>query len=355
MAIVNGIGNRTLQTHTMRAMKQMVRGLLGGPSAFAFVNSTHPVTHGGAHGVVGDNDFKVSAQGTPDMTVKIGAGEAFILQDANAHAGTGTVYNDGDLTTAAFAAQHATLNRIDLVTVQMRDNVEDGSGANDWRYNPVVGTPSASPAVPAIPANSLVLAQVLVRSTSNGGGTITAADITDKRTFICAIGGRRRCVSTARPTAPGLRLGDGIYELDTKRLFTWNGTAWAGERTVAFSGTGTGVTGFSNVTVMSQLNIPDQGCAGKLHITGNLRIDLSNPGDVFMVQIWDAGGAIVGGFAAIAFQHVSVTCTVAMPAGAVKTVSVAAVRVSGTGTASTFTDAPSFNANRIDVLFVPDA
>lgn len=222
MTIVNGLGNRTLLTHTMRALKQYMRGMSGGLAATAFTNGSFPTTPGGSHGVAGNDDFKVTAQGSPNMTVAVAAGFALILQDANAHAGSGSIYNDASVNVTVTAA-HATLLRTDLICLQMRDNVEDALTFNDWRVFCHPGTAGAG--VPAPPLGCLVIAQIGVTAAATA---ITNAMITNTRPYLCALGGTQRVLSTARPTAGAIWPGKKITELDTGREFKRNiaGTAW---------------------------------------------------------------------------------------------------------------------------------
>jgi hypothetical protein len=216
MAVYNGLGNRTLTTHTMRALKQMIRAMMGGPSAVSFTNSTSPTTHGGAHGVAGDGDLKVTAQGSPNMSVLVAPGEAFILQDANAHAGTGTIYNDAALT-VPIATSDPSNPRIDLIVAQMRDNVEDASTFNDWRIFPVAGTPAGSPGVPAIPAGCLVLAQIAVGAAVV---SITNANITEKRVWAALAGGMLRVATFGQlPTGVAKRIGMWAITVDTGTVY----------------------------------------------------------------------------------------------------------------------------------------
>ena len=83
----------------------------------------------------------------------------------------------------------------------------------------MTGTPSGSPAVPAVPANSLVLAEVLVPATS---GAVT---ITDRRPYATAVGGIHRIRSAAhRPTTPARYPGMRCIELDTMTEIQYYGS-----------------------------------------------------------------------------------------------------------------------------------
>lgn len=69
-------------------------------------------------------------------------------------------------------------NRIDLVVCQV-SSVDIGTAAGDaFIFTFIKGTPAASPAVPALPAGSVALAQVLL---IGGGVSVLSANITDLR------------------------------------------------------------------------------------------------------------------------------------------------------------------------------
>ena len=82
------------------------------------------------------------------------------------------------------AAPSSGLNRIDVVIAQLRSNDIDGGANNDFVMSSVTGVAAASPAVPAVPANAVALAQVLI---VGGSASITPGNITDRRPSNLAI------------------------------------------------------------------------------------------------------------------------------------------------------------------------
>jgi len=104
----------------------------------------------------------VTAQGTPDMTVAVAAGQVTV-------AGTLATVTAGNVT---ITAADATNPRFDLITAN-----------NAGALAATAGTPAAAPEFPAIPANSVVLAAVYVPATDT---TIATNQITDKRCLIMA-------------------------------------------------------------------------------------------------------------------------------------------------------------------------
>lgn len=231
------------QSHSAEIARNVTAGMLGAP-VLAFTNAVSATTAGGSHGVLGSGstDLAVSQNGTPNMSVNVAAGRAFI-RSGNASsiaAGTYAVMNDATVN-VAIAAADPTNPRIDLVVIQVRDT-NYGEAASDARITVVTGTPAASPAVPALTLypNALVLAQVAVAAAAT---TIVTANITDKRTFVAAVGGTRLCTSTTRPSTT-FPIGQRIFEIDTGRELMWDNTGWVimSEPPVAFTPTLTNVT-----------------------------------------------------------------------------------------------------------------
>src|SRR5581483_7444458 len=86
-------------------------------------------------------------------------------------------YNDNSTgnVSLAIAAANPSNPRIDLVIAQVQDAQYSGA-TNNWQLAVVTGTAGASPAVPALPANSLPLASVWVPAASTN---VTAGNILD--------------------------------------------------------------------------------------------------------------------------------------------------------------------------------
>lgn len=134
-------------------------------------------------GIVGPTDLAVTAQSTPNMSVQVAAGRAWIkgTQLASVSGGTWSTqggyygYNDGPVS-LTIAAADPTNPRIDLVVAQVQDAYYSGSN-NTFALAVVTGTPAATPQAPAAPNNSLTLATVAVaaNATSIGSGNIAAA------------------------------------------------------------------------------------------------------------------------------------------------------------------------------------
>lgn len=212
------------ESHSAEIARSAISGLLGVPVA-AYTPAVSATTAGGGHGVVGSGDMAVTQNGTPNMSVNVAAGRAFIrggVSSGAATVGTYAVMNDAT-TNVSIAAADATNPRIDLVCVQVRDT-NYGEAASEARFFVVQGTPAAVPAVPSISGlNVLVLAQVAVGAAVT---TIVTGNITDKRTYAASVGGIQRCTSTTRPTSSSLYEGLVIDETDLDRLWVYDGAAW---------------------------------------------------------------------------------------------------------------------------------
>lgn len=178
------------------------------------------VVSGAGYGIVGPSDLAVTQNGTPNMSVNVAAGKAFIDGTENANQGAYLAVNDATVN-LAISASSPTNPRKDLVVAKVQD-AEWSGATNSWSLAVVTGTPAASPAEPAVPANAVVLALVDVAANAT---SITNANITDRRRRAVTLGGIVVCTSTTRPTT-GLYEGLFIYETDTDKVYVYSGTAW---------------------------------------------------------------------------------------------------------------------------------
>lgn len=189
--------------------------------------------------------------GTPNNSVDVADGAAIV---AGTEAATSQGYyfceNQG-VQNVAVTAAHPTLARRDLVVARVRDAQYSGA-TNAWALEVVAGTAAATPLFPSVPANSLVLAALLVPAAA---GSITNSMITDLRSgsasdgtttltnrgYAAAAGGRIVCTSATRPSTAvaGLEL----FETDTTRIYNGDGTNW-----VLTDSLGAGLTWATTIT-----------------------------------------------------------------------------------------------------------
>jgi hypothetical protein len=159
-------------THPAEETRLMLGGMLGmPPTTFAGgVAASNP-----AHGIVSATDFAVTQNPTPNMTVLVGVGGAFIRGTENLNQGAYHVWNDAPQSVTINTA-HPTLSRRDLIVVSVTDQAYSG-GTSDASISVVTGTPGTG-TDPTPPANALVLARVTVAALDTA---INTADITNLR------------------------------------------------------------------------------------------------------------------------------------------------------------------------------
>lgn len=201
--------------HTAEQLRTFVGGLVGGLGIASSVTRTR-----GAVVPQLGTAMVVTQNGTPNMTVNVGTGVAYVEGTEGATQGMYAVRNGTVFNVAIATAPGAGLNRIDLIVAKVQDT--QYSGATDAAtIVAVTGTASASPSAPSAPNNSLVLAQVFVGALVT---SILTGNITDKRFLMAAAGANIPCNSTTRPTV--LYDGLSIFEYDTN-LFSWtDGATW---------------------------------------------------------------------------------------------------------------------------------
>ena len=160
-----------------------------------------------AAGVLSVSDasaMKLTAAGGLTTSVAAGWGE---FQGTNVAVTQGKyrLFNDA-AEVMTHSTQHATNDRIDLIVARVYDAAYIGGILNEWDLEVVPGTPAGAPAAPALPANSVAIAEVLIKSTAGGGGTIVTGNITDKRKYATALGGDIVALTTdtITPTRPGM-------------------------------------------------------------------------------------------------------------------------------------------------------
>ena len=192
------------------ALASLAFGTAGG-----VVPATAATSANATAGIAGCSDLKVNAPGS-GMSVLINAGQAYVLGTLGSGSGygIGTGYglptvtlNGGSAPTVAsnakatstqlttqgiyycyndnsagqvslvVAASNGSNPRIDVVIAQVEDAAYSGAN-NDWKLAVVTGTAAASPAVPALPANALVLAYLWIPTSSVN---VTAGNILDLR------------------------------------------------------------------------------------------------------------------------------------------------------------------------------
>jgi hypothetical protein len=168
-------------------------------------------------GIIGNDALLVTAQGSPNMTVNVAAGDVVIVNTITANAGAYVCINDAT-TVLNITTSNPSLPRIDRVVVTVNDAYFSGL-LNSVVFTVLAGTPNASPVAPAVPANSISLATIAVAAAAT---TITNANITDTRTATSA--NFNIWTSATRPVTPST--GTFGFNLTIVALETWSGSAW---------------------------------------------------------------------------------------------------------------------------------
>jgi len=209
----------------------------------------------GSGGLVeGATDMPVTALGTPNMTVNVGTGQAWVegtyltsSESGVAVQGSYWVQND-TVYNLPIPAANSSLARIDLVCVVVTDSNEGQAGTTGATIIDVPGTPSASPIAPTPPVSSIVLARVNVGA---GATAITSSDITllyPQATLTQAMQTPIEAISTAGP--PTGQYAPGSAVLDS------NNYLWVNP-------------GGSFVEIQAPALAPSPPNAGRAYITGN--------------------------------------------------------------------------------------
>jgi len=170
-----------------------------------------------SHGVFFVGDLVVTQRGAgANRSVDVAAGSVAVAGTESAPA-QGYYFQHHDATTnLPLDASDPSNPRYDLIVQRFRDS--EASGVNDDGALVVVkGTAAASPAEPAVPANSLVLARVTVGA---GVTSITNANIVDRRVYASSAGALHVVTSGTRPATP--RPFEVIAETDTGKTLRRN-------------------------------------------------------------------------------------------------------------------------------------
>ncbi len=215
-------GSAGAPTYAGADTRNMLAAIFGG-SNFEAVSPGIGATARG-HGVLTADAMAVTANGTPNNHVFVAPGMASVRGSQNNSQGAYICPLDASFDLTVSAA-HATLDRKDLVVAQVKDAAFAAFTGDVWTPEIIVGTPAASPADPTVTEDSLVLARLLVRDSTEAGGTIVRPqDITDLRPSARATGGITDVATTASWPSP--RKGDVIWDESTSSLKRYTGTVW---------------------------------------------------------------------------------------------------------------------------------
>lgn len=167
-------------------------------------------------------------------------------------------------TQVTLAAASGTLNRIDVVGFQVKDNFYDSSGLNQVALTVIQGTGAAgAPAAPALPSSFIPVVECLVNANA-----VTPTSMTDRRTRTVMEGGIHVAISAAERNALGTPHGGfPIYRADKGWLEFHTGSAWLGQKTWPIARpnanapywTVATTSGTNTTHIIAQATIPDPG------------------------------------------------------------------------------------------------
>lgn len=201
--------------HTAEILRSSYSGLLNGVHTASSL-----VARGGV--VLGmGGSLNVTQNGSPNMSVNVASGQAYVSGTEGTKQATYVCVNDATKNLTITAADGSN-PRIDIIVAKVQDSLYSGA-VNSWSLVVVAGTPAGSPAIPTAPANSVLLAQVLVGA---GVTSIVNANITDRRIYMAAAGGVIPCASNSRPDTTTVPPGTIIYEADTTLHRKLVGSSW---------------------------------------------------------------------------------------------------------------------------------
>ena len=218
-------------------------------SAAIFRQSASAAFAGG--GVLSPGELALTQQGTPNMSVVLGAGRAKVVGNSVSPPSgfawtTQAMYdilNDAALSLTV-TASNATNPRIDAAYVQVQDAFYSGA-TNTAVPGVVAGVPAASPSAPAVPINSLLIGYIAVGANVT---SITAGNITQQAVIRAEIAGvqvhsyRFNNVG-ARNAQTGMIQGDIGNQLDTGANYKYDGFNWKNQTSGLVPITPSGVTG----------------------------------------------------------------------------------------------------------------
>jgi hypothetical protein len=150
------------------------------------------------------------------MSVVVAAGLCCVPNSTSALQGG---YITGTMTSASLTLDSADSGnyRIDVIAVTVNDT---GFPSSNAVVAVTTGTPASSPSAPDAPANSIVLAQVLVPP---GSSSISTGNITDERSYVVAPGGVLPIPSSSvAPAAPAWQL---FYDIAAGAVVQGSGSA----------------------------------------------------------------------------------------------------------------------------------
>lgn len=219
MATINPPAWMQAGSYPARTDRLAVTSLLSYPG-FAVDEATPLRIRQGVRPSYQNYQLKVRSAATPNMTVIVSAGMAFIDSHDTGGAGTYVCVNDGDVVLTVAPAGGAGQYRKDTVVASVYDAEYTGT-VSEWRLEVIQGPYAASAGATtrgSLPPNAQILADI---SVSPGQTSISAGNISDVRGYSVALGGVLPVASSVAPNRP--HPGQLLYYTDTDAF--WVGQA----------------------------------------------------------------------------------------------------------------------------------
>ncbi|MFJ3590144.1 hypothetical protein ACIQUY_31990 [Streptomyces sp. NPDC090231] len=170
-----------------------------------------------------NQQLKVRAAPTPNMTVIVSGGIAYIDNHDSGGAGTYVCVNDGDVILPVEPAGGAGQYRRDCVVASVYD-AESAGTVSEWRLEVIQGTYAATAGTavrPSLPPNAQILADVTLGPSQT---SVSAANLVDVRQFTVAAGGIVPVSSSGAPPRPAPGQVAYLTDLDQFQYGRSNGT-----------------------------------------------------------------------------------------------------------------------------------
>lgn len=196
--------------------------------------------------VAGVGPLQVTAQSTPNWTVKVANGTAMIEATTGSTHGVYIVVETADIASVTVTPADPTNTRLDLVVIRANDPAVSGV-VTSGTVEVIAGTPAPTPVAPAQPNNCVLLATLTIVP---GDTAVTAARITDSRVYTVPPGGILPVKGDSDMPASPAYVGAHVYRLDWHETWRYGGAtpSWRalGSQEQFFSGSAT-VSGLSTI------------------------------------------------------------------------------------------------------------
>lgn len=214
MALINPPAWMQAGSYPARTDRLVVASMLSYPG-FLVDEATPLRIRQGVRPSYTNQQLKVRAAPTPNMTVIVSAGMAYVDNHDSGGSGTYVCINDADVILTIAPAGGAGQFRKDCVIASVYD-AETAGSVSEWRLEVIQGTYAASAGAavrPSLPPNAQILADVAVGASVT---SIAAGNIGDVRQYTVSAGGIVPLTSTVDMNRPAP--GQVRYLTDTDRF-----------------------------------------------------------------------------------------------------------------------------------------